>query len=78
MTPCKSQSTTDISLIYGLKVIQLDTSARSLLCTSSAHRPTARPQTHFKWVSKHSNFYIPLIGWNMAFNDYVSIKRGDK
>mmetsp|Transcript_50703 Transcript_50703/g.105936 ORF Transcript_50703/g.105936 Transcript_50703/m.105936 type:complete len:279 (-) Transcript_50703:104-940(-) len=35
-------------------------------------------KTHFKWVSKSSNFYIPLIGWNMAFNDYVPIKRGDK
>ena len=40
----------------------------------------ARPgrQAHFKWVSKDSNFRIPLIGWNMSFNDYVPIKRGDK
>lgn len=34
--------------------------------------------THFKWVSKSSNFYIPLIGWNMSFNDYVPVKRGNK
>lgn len=33
---------------------------------------------HFKWVSKSELFLIPLIGWNMALNRYVSLKRGDK
>ena len=31
----------------------------------------------FKWVSKASNFRIPLIGWNMRLNRYVRV-RGDK
>ena len=31
---------------------------------------------HFKWVSKSSNFHIPLIGWAMTLNDYVPVKRG--
>jgi len=35
-------------------------------------------ETHFKWVSKKSNFSIPLIGWNMAMNDYVPVERGQK
>lgn len=33
---------------------------------------------HFKWVSKSELFLIPLIGWNMALNRYISLKRGDK
>jgi 1-acyl-sn-glycerol-3-phosphate acyltransferase len=33
---------------------------------------------HFKWVSKIEMFRIPLIGWNMMFNRYVKLKRGDK
>uniref|UniRef100_A0A7S0EBP5 Phospholipid/glycerol acyltransferase domain-containing protein n=1 Tax=Hanusia phi TaxID=3032 RepID=A0A7S0EBP5_9CRYP len=35
-------------------------------------------ETHFKWVSKSSNFQIPFIGWNMWMNDYVPVTRGDK
>jgi 1-acyl-sn-glycerol-3-phosphate acyltransferase len=30
----------------------------------------------FKWVSKVENFYAPFLGWNMALNRYVSLKRG--
>jgi 1-acyl-sn-glycerol-3-phosphate acyltransferase len=30
----------------------------------------------FKWVSKASNFRIPFLGWNMALNGYVPIRRG--
>src|SRR5690349_5079957 len=32
---------------------------------------------HFKWVSKEEMFRIPCIGWNMALNDYVRLRRGD-
>mmetsp|Transcript_6826 Transcript_6826/g.13476 ORF Transcript_6826/g.13476 Transcript_6826/m.13476 type:complete len:288 (-) Transcript_6826:67-930(-) len=35
-------------------------------------------ETHFKWVSKKSNFSIPLIGWNMSLNDYVPVERDKK
>jgi 1-acyl-sn-glycerol-3-phosphate acyltransferase len=31
--------------------------------------------THFKWVSKSEIFQVPLIGWNMLLNQYVSLKR---
>jgi len=31
---------------------------------------------HFKWVSKASNFRIPLIGWNMYLNGYIPVQRG--
>jgi len=31
---------------------------------------------HFKWVSKAENFRIPLVGWNMSLNRYISIQRG--
>ena len=34
--------------------------------------------THFKWVSKIENFRVPFIGWNMSFNGYVKLKRGDR
>lgn len=30
----------------------------------------------FKWVSKVENFYAPFIGWAMALNRYVPLKRG--
>jgi 1-acyl-sn-glycerol-3-phosphate acyltransferase len=30
----------------------------------------------FKWVSKVENFYAPFLGWNMALNGYVPLKRG--
>ncbi|MCU0847044.1 MAG: 1-acyl-sn-glycerol-3-phosphate acyltransferase [Spirochaetes bacterium] len=33
---------------------------------------------HFKWVSKAEIFKVPLIGWNMALNRYIKIKRGVK
>lgn len=32
----------------------------------------------FKWVSKESNFKLPVVGWNMRLNGYVSLKRGDR
>src|SRR5213083_629557 len=33
---------------------------------------------HFKWVSKIEMFRIPLIGWNMALNRYVRLRRGER
>src|SRR5437762_5827158 len=33
---------------------------------------------HFKWVSKIENFRVPFIGWNMALNRYIKLRRGDK
>lgn len=35
-----------------------------------------RLRTHYKWVSKAENFRVPLIGWNMSLNRYISIARG--
>jgi 1-acyl-sn-glycerol-3-phosphate acyltransferase len=32
----------------------------------------------FKWVAKAELFKVPFIGWNMALNDYVPIRRGDR
>ena len=32
----------------------------------------------FKWVSKAEVFKLPFIGWNMALNRYIRLKRGDK
>jgi len=32
---------------------------------------------HFKWVSKIEMFRIPCIGWNMALNGYIKLRRGD-
>lgn len=32
----------------------------------------------FKWVSKREVFRWPFLGWNMRFNDYVPLVRGDK
>ena len=34
--------------------------------------------THFKWVSKDEIFQIPLVGWNMALNQYIRLKQGRK
>lgn len=34
--------------------------------------------SHFKWVSKIENFYVPAIGWNMWLNRYIPLRRGDK
>lgn len=31
---------------------------------------------HFKWVSKIENFRVPFIGWNMALNGYIRLRRG--
>ncbi len=33
---------------------------------------------HFKWVAKEEAFKIPFIGWNMALNRYIRLKRGDR
>jgi len=33
---------------------------------------------HFKWVSKRSLFFFPFIGWNMAMNRYIALRRGKK
>ena len=32
----------------------------------------------FKWVSKAELFRVPIVGWNMAINDYVRVWRGDR
>jgi 1-acyl-sn-glycerol-3-phosphate acyltransferase len=32
---------------------------------------------HFLWVSKIENFYVPFLGWAMAQNGYVRVKRGN-
>jgi 1-acyl-sn-glycerol-3-phosphate acyltransferase len=37
-----------------------------------------RTFTHFKWVSKIENFRVPVIGWNMALNGYIKLRRGDR
>jgi 1-acyl-sn-glycerol-3-phosphate acyltransferase len=31
----------------------------------------------FKWVAKAELFRLPVVGWNMALNDYVPVRRGD-
>jgi 1-acyl-sn-glycerol-3-phosphate acyltransferase len=31
---------------------------------------------HFKWVSKAEIFMVPLVGWNMALNRYIRLRRG--
>jgi 1-acyl-sn-glycerol-3-phosphate acyltransferase len=33
---------------------------------------------HFKWVAKRSLYWFPFIGWNMAMNRYIALKRGRK
>ena len=30
---------------------------------------------NFKWVGKSSLFKVPIIGWNLWFNNYIQIKR---
>ncbi len=32
----------------------------------------------FKWVSKAEIFKVPGVGWNMRWNKYIALKRGDK
>jgi len=34
--------------------------------------------SHFKFVSKTEIFNVPFIGWNMTYNKYIKLKRGDK
>jgi 1-acyl-sn-glycerol-3-phosphate acyltransferase len=31
----------------------------------------------FKFVSKHTNFHVPLFGWAMAMNRHIKLRRGD-
>lgn len=33
---------------------------------------------HFKWVAKWSLYWFPFLGWNMAMNRYIALKRGKK
>ena len=30
----------------------------------------------YRWVSKFENFLVPFLGWNMALNGYVPLRRG--
>ena len=32
---------------------------------------------HFKWVAKNSLLKLPFLGWNMALNGYIIVKRTD-
>ena len=32
---------------------------------------------HFKWVAKNSLLRVPFVGWNMALNGYIIVKRSD-
>ncbi len=32
----------------------------------------------FKWVSKAEVFRLPFVGWNMALNGYIRLRRGDR
>ena len=32
---------------------------------------------HFKWVAKSALLKVPFVGWNMALNDYIFVKRSD-
>ena len=33
---------------------------------------------HFKWVAKRILFFTPFLGWNMAMNRYIALRRGKK
>jgi len=33
---------------------------------------------HFKWVAKRVLFFVPFLGWNMAMNRYITLRRGKK
>src|SRR5208337_1624075 len=33
---------------------------------------------NFKWVSKSDIFKIPIVGWNMTLNNYISVNRNNK
>lgn len=45
-------------------------SLADILVCYGLHKP-------YKWVSKESIYKVPFIGWNMALNQYVLIRRGD-
>ena len=32
---------------------------------------------HFKWVAKNALLKVPFVGWNMALNGYIIVKRED-
>ena len=32
----------------------------------------------FKWVAKAELFRVPIVGWHMALNDYVRLRRGER
>lgn len=34
--------------------------------------------SHFKWVAKKELFNVPILGWTMRMNKYVSVDRGNK
>ncbi len=36
-----------------------------------------RLQSHYRWVSKHENFRVPVIGWNKSLCEYIPLRRGD-
>ncbi|MBU1168454.1 MAG: 1-acyl-sn-glycerol-3-phosphate acyltransferase [Proteobacteria bacterium] len=37
---------------------------------------TALLFTHFKWISKAEILKVPIVGWQMALNRYILIRRG--
>ncbi|MFO7659074.1 MAG: lysophospholipid acyltransferase family protein [Bacteroidales bacterium] len=37
-----------------------------------------RLRMHFRWVAKKEIYRLPIAGWVMAMNKYLSVKRGDK
>lgn len=34
--------------------------------------------THFKWISKRSNFFVPFMGWFMFHAGYIPLERRNK
>ncbi len=44
-------------------------SMSDILAVFAAHIPML-------WVSKVENFYAPFLGWNMALNEFVPLRRG--
>ena len=32
---------------------------------------------HFKWIAKSALLKVPFVGWNMALNGYIFVKRND-
>lgn len=33
---------------------------------------------HFKWISKHTNFFVPFMGWFMFHAGYIPLVRGKR